>query len=300
MISKTNTENAPWYVVDAQDKQFARFMLFDIVTKRLSQALERETVFPPEADVSGIFKMKKIPKLSEVELSDKTVTPEEYSERLKELQKELSKLHGKLYKKKIPVVIAFEGWDAAGKGGAIKRVGSALDPRGYEAVPIAAPTAAEKNRHYLWRFWTHLPKDGHITIFDRTWYGRVMVERLEGFTPEERCAMAYKEIDEFERELSESGVIVIKFWMQIDKDEQLRRFTDRMNTPEKRWKITDEDWRNREKWDRYEAAIDEMIQKTSTEFAPWTIVEGNDKKYARLKVLETVIERIKKELKDRK
>lgn len=300
MLDKTNTDNAPWYVIDAADKQYARYALFELVTTRLSQALDKETVFPPEEDVSKLFDMKKTPKLSEVILTGKTVAPEEYSARLKELQKELAKLHGKLYKKKIPVIIAFEGWDAAGKGGAIKRVGSALDPRGYEAVPIAAPSAAEKCRHYLWRFWTRLPKDGHITIFDRTWYGRVMVERLEGFTPEERCAMAYNEINEFERELSECGVVILKFWMQIDKDEQLRRFTDRMNTPEKRWKITDEDWRNREKWDSYEAAIDEMIQKTSTELAPWTIVEGNDKKYARLKVLETVIERLKAELKDRK
>ena len=300
MLDKTNTDNAPWYVIDAADKQYARYALFELVTTRLSQALDKETVFPPEEDVSKLFDMKKTPKLSEVILTGKTVAPEEYSARLKELQKELAKLHGKLYKKKIPVIIAFEGWDAAGKGGAIKRVGSALDPRGYEAVPIAAPSAAEKCRHYLWRFWTRLPKDGHITIFDRTWYGRVMVERLEGFTPEERCAMAYNEINEFERELSECGVVILKFWMQIDKDEQLRRFTDRMNTPEKRWKITDEDWRNREKWDSYEAAIDEMIQKTSTELAPWTIVEGNDKKYARLKVLETVTERLKAELKDRK
>ena len=299
MISKTNTENAPWYVIDAQDKQFARFMLFDIVTKRLSAALESETAFPAEADVSEIFRLKKMPKLSEVTLSDKTVSPEEYTERLKELQKELSKLHGKLYKKKIPVVIAFEGWDAAGKGGAIKRLGSALDPRGYEAVPIAAPNAAEKSRHYLWRFWTHLPKDGHITIFDRTWYGRVMVERLEGFTPTERCAMAYREIDEFERELCESGVIIIKFWVQIDKDEQLRRFNDRMNTPEKRWKITDEDWRNREKWDQYEAAIDEMLQKTNTTFGPWYILESNDKKYARIKALKIVVEALRKACKEK-
>ena len=300
MLEKTNTDNAPWYVINAEDKQYARFALFDIVTKRLSEALEREVSYPAGQDVSALFPMQKTPKLSEVVLSDKIVAPEDYSVRLKELQKELSKLHGKLYKKKIPVIIAFEGWDAAGKGGAIKRVGSALDPRGYEAVPIASPTALEKAHHYLWRFWTRLPKDGHITIFDRTWYGRVMVERLEGFTPIERCAMAYREINEFERELHESGVIILKFWVQIDKDEQLRRFTDRMNTPEKRWKITDEDWRNREKWDLYEAAVDEMIQKTSTDYAPWTIVEGNDKKYARLKVLETVTERIKAELKKRK
>ena len=300
MLSKTNTDNAPWYVIDATDKQYARYALFELMTTRLSQALEKECICPPEEDTAKLFPMKKTPKLSQVVLTGKTVEQEEYAAKLKELQKELAKLHGKLYKKKIPVIIAFEGWDAAGKGGAIKRVGSALDPRGYEAVPVAAPSAAEKARHYLWRFWTKLPKDGHITIFDRTWYGRVMVERLEGFTPAERCAMAYKEINEFERELSDCGVIILKFWMQIDKDEQLRRFTDRMNTPEKRWKITDEDWRNREKWDLYEAAIDEMIQKTSTDFAPWTIVEGNDKKYARLKVLETVIERIKAELKSRK
>lgn len=296
MLFRTATEYAPWYVIDAEEKQFARFMLFDIVTKRLETALDAKTAYPPEEDVTQLFDMHKTPLLRDVVLEGKTVTPEDYPAKLKALQKELSKLHGKLYKKKIPVVIAFEGWDAAGKGGAIKRVGSALDPRGYEAVPIAAPSAAEKNRHYLWRFWTKLPKDGHITIFDRTWYGRVMVERLEGFTPKERCAMAYREINEFERELCECGVIVIKFWMQIDKDEQLRRFTDRMNTPEKRWKITDEDWRNREKWDLYEAAIDEMIQKTSTLAAPWTIVEGNDKKYARLKVLETIIERIKEKI----
>lgn len=300
MLGKTNTDNAPWAVIDATDKQYARYALFELVTTRLSQALDKESVYPPEEDVAKLFDMKKTPRLSEVVLTDKVTAPEDYSAKLKELQKELAKIHGKLYKKKIPVIIAFEGWDAAGKGGAIKRVGSALDPRGYEAVPIAAPSAAEKCRHYLWRFWTRLPKDGHITIFDRTWYGRVMVERLEGFTPVERCAMAYKEINEFERELSECGVVILKFWMQIDKDEQLRRFTDRMNTPEKRWKITDEDWRNREKWDQYEAAIDEMIQKTSTEAAPWTIVEGNDKKYARLKVLETVTERLKAELKDRK
>ena len=178
-------------------------------------------------------------------------------------------------------------------------MGSALDPRGFEAVPVAAPDAREKNRHYLWRFWTRLPKDGHITIFDRTWYGRVMVERLEKFTPEERCAMAYREINEFEKELTDSGMIVLKFWIQIDKDEQLKRFNDRMNTPEKRWKITDEDWRNREKWDLYEAAVDEMIQKTSTKNAPWIIVEGNDKKYARLKVLETLTARLKEEVKKR-
>lgn len=300
MLSRTDTGYSPWNVIDSTDKQSARCCLFTIITEQINAALEADTIYPPESEVSKLFRLKATPLLSEVKLDGKTVPDEEYEERLKEARKELAKLHGKLYKLGIPVVIAFEGWDAAGKGGAIKRIGSALDPRGYECVPVAAPNAAEKARHYLWRFWTRLPKTGHITIFDRSWYGRVMVERLEGFTPPERCAMAYREINEFESELADSGVIVIKFWMQIDKDEQLRRFNDRMNTPEKRWKITDEDWRNREKWDLYETAIDEMIQKTSTESAPWVIVEGNDKKYARLKVLQTVIDRIKEEIKKRK
>lgn len=178
---------------------------------------------------------------------------------------------------KIPVVIAYEGWDAAGKGGNIKRIAGALDPRGYEVHPIASPEPHEKARHYLWRFWTRLPKTGHIAIFDRTWYGRVMVERLEGFCSTNDWQRAYNEINEFEKELSQWGAVIIKFWVQIDKDTQLERFTERQNTPEKQWKITDEDWRNRDKWDQYEDAVNEMLQKTSTEYAPWHILESVDK-----------------------
>ena len=298
MLSRTDLF-APWNIIDAKDKQFAKCRLFEILIDNITRACEEEREYPMERENDSVFDIVPMPLLSQVSLDDKFVDDEEYSERLKRAQKELARLHGMIYKLKIPVIAAFEGWDAAGKGGAIKRVGSALDPRGFEAVPVAAPDAREKNRHYLWRFWTRLPKDGHITIFDRTWYGRVMVERLEKFTPEERCAMAYREINEFEKELTDSGMIVLKFWIQIDKDEQLKRFNDRMNTPEKRWKITDEDWRNREKWDLYEAAVDEMIQKTSTKNAPWIIVEGNDKKYARLKVLETLTARLKEEVKKR-
>ena len=165
-------------------------------------------------------------------------------------------------------------------------------------MPIAAPDKRELNHHYLWRFWNSLPKTGHITVFDRSWYGRVMVERLEKLTPEERCAMAYREINEFEQELTECGIVVMKFWLQIDKDEQLRRFTERQNTPEKQWKITDEDWRNREKWDLYEPAIDEMIQKTSTTAAPWNIIEANNKMYARIKIMRLIIERLNSEIKN--
>ncbi len=163
-----------------------------------------------------------------------------------------------------------------------------MDPRGYEVVPIASPTPTEKAHNHLWRFWQHFPEDGHITVFDRTWYGRVMVERLEGFCTEEEWKRAYQEINELEYELQKWGAILIKFWLHIDSDEQLRRFKERQETPEKQWKITDEDWRNREKWDQYETAVNDMIRLTSTEYAPWTIVESQDKKFGRIKAIQTL------------
>lgn len=233
--------------------------------------------------------------LSEIRL-DKSITEEKYKEELSRLQKHLGELHNRLYRKRVPVVIVYEGWDAAGKGGNIKRITGALDPRGYEVHPIASPEPHEKARHYLWRFWTRLPKTGHIAIFDRSWYGRVMVERLEGFCSENDWKRAYNEMNEFEKELHDWGAVIIKFWVQIDKDTQLERFTLRQNTPEKQWKITDEDWRNRDKWDQYERAVNEMIQKTSTTYAPWHILESTDKKYARIKALKIVIEELEKVL----
>ena len=241
------------------------------------------------------FPLKPIEKLADVAL-DKTLTEEEYDTLLNQYQKRLRELHNELYRKKIPVIIAYEGWDAAGKGGNIKRITEALDPRGYEVHPIASPEPHEKARHYLWRFWNRLPKTGHVAIFDRTWYGRVMVERLEGFCSENDWQRAYVEINEFEKELADWNAVIVKFWVQIDKDTQLARFKERENTPEKRWKITDEDWRNREKWDLYEEAVNEMLQKTNTAYAPWHILESNDKKYARIKALKTVIEAIEKKM----
>ena len=236
-----------------------------------------------------------MPRLKDVDLSPST-TEEAYRAELKRERKKLQKLHSRLYREKVPVVLGFEGWDASGKGGAIRRLSWALDPRGFDVVPIAAPTPEELSRPYLWRFWRQLPKDGHVVLFDRTWYGRVMVERVEGLTPEARWSMAYDEINEFERELSRWGAVVLKFWLQIDQDTQLRRFEDRQSTPEKQYKITEEDWRNRKKWPQYELAVDEMLQKTSTEYAPWILVEGNDKKYARLKVLRTVRKALERRL----
>lgn len=297
MLIKTNTPHCPWRIIDTTDRGFTRFQVFNILVSQITNAVNTEHT-PVIEETSHQFELAPCKKLAEVKLENKSLQPTKYVDELKKAQKELAKLHGKIYKKKISVILLFEGWDAAGKGGAIKRVSYALDPRGYEAVPIAAPDKHELNHHYLWRFWNHLPKSGHITIFDRSWYGRVMVERLEGFTPPDRCAMAYREINEFEAELADEGIIILKFWMQIDKDEQLKRFNDRLNTPEKQWKITDEDWRNREKWDQYEEAVNEMIAKTSTKAAPWNIIEANDKLYARIKVMNTIIDALSARIKN--
>lgn len=289
----TNHSMAPWYLIDSKSKKWAELQMLEILISGIDTALKNSSLAVPI--LQNIFPLKTISRLSEIPL-DKKLSEEEYDQQLKACQKRLRQLHNELYRKKIPVVIAYEGWDAAGKGGNIKRIAAALDPRGYEVHPIASPEPHEKARHYLWRFWNRLPKDGHIAIFDRTWYGRVMVERLEGFCRENDWQRAYNEINEFEKELSDWGAIVIKFWVQIDKETQLERFTLRQNTPEKQWKITDEDWRNREKWDLYEDAVDEMLQKTSTTFAPWYVLESNDKKYARVKALKILIKEIEKRL----
>jgi len=293
MLIKTNTSQSPWNIINADDKAIARLQMFDTVVNRISNAMSQGKTFVPIKSTSKLLPM---PELVDISLENKFLSEDIYDAQLKKCRKELSALHSRLYQEKIPMIIAFEGWDAAGKGGAIKRISYALDPRGYEAIPISAPDKAELAHHYLWRFWNHIPKTGHIAIFDRTWYGRVMVERIESLTPPERCAQAYDEINEFEKELFDSGIIIVKFWLQIDKDEQLKRFNERQNTPSKQWKITDEDWRNREKWEQYESAVNEMLSKTSTAYAPWNVIEANDKRYARIKALKAVISAINEKL----
>jgi polyphosphate kinase 2 (PPK2 family) len=233
--------------------------------------------------------------LDHVDLS-LSLTAEEYDGRLKKAQTKLRELEHQIYRRRVPVIIAYEGWDAAGKGGNIRRLTQNLDPRGYEVVPIAAPNDLEKAHHYLWRFWAQLPKAGHIAIFDRTWYGRVLVERVEGFCTEAQWRRAYREINAMEQQLVHFGTVMLKFWLHIDSDEQLRRFREREEKPHKLWKITDEDWRNRARLDRYHDAVEEMLYRTSTPYAPWTIVESNCKWYARVKVLETVCEAIRQRL----
>ena len=197
-----------------------------------------------------------------------------------------------VYLQKRPVVLAFEGWDAAGKGGAIKRITEKLDPRGYVVYPISAPHGEDKTRHYLYRFWRRLPEKGQIAIFDRSWYGRVLVERVERFASEAEWQRSYKEINSFERQLVDFGTVLVKFWVQISREEQLRRFEERKTIGYKAWKLTEEDWRNREKWTQYEQAVEEMVQRTSMPFEPWVVVPANDKNYARVTVLETIEQHI--------
>ncbi|MCM1105354.1 MAG: polyphosphate:AMP phosphotransferase [Blautia sp.] len=292
-LCDTNQSTAPWYLIDAKRKKWAELQVTELLVEGIGTALKNSSIAVPILQNS--FPLVPLPKLEEIDL-DRTLTEEEYRAHLDRYQSRLRELHNEIYREKIPVIIAYEGWDAAGKGGNIKRITGALDPRGYEVHPIASPEPHEKARHYLWRFWNRLPKTGHVAIFDRTWYGRVMVERLEGFCSENDWQRAYNEINEFEKELYDWGAVILKFWVQIDKDTQLARFTDRQNTPEKQWKITDEDWRNREKWELYEDAVNEMLKKTNSTYAPWHILESNDKRYARIKALKIVVDAMEKAL----
>ncbi|HMD71303.1 MAG TPA: hypothetical protein VKF41_08165 [Bryobacteraceae bacterium] len=230
---------------------------------------------------------------------DRQLSRGEYEHKMLLHQLQLRELAYQLYCRKRSLVVVFEGSDAAGKGGAIRRVTEKLDPRGYEVLSIAAPEGEDKTHQYLWRFWRRLkpPQEKQVLVFDRSWYGRVLVERVERFAKEVEWKRAYREINDFERQLSEAGALVVKLWIQIGKDEQLRRFEQREQTPYKRWKLTDEDWRNRQKWDAYTEAVEEMLIKTSTNIAPWTVVEGNFKWFARVKCLATIVKALSRELK---
>ena len=298
MLQKTDTERAPWSIIEATDKDYAAAKIMTLVADRFEAALREKAAPKPEVSEKPPVKEERYQNgvLSGVDLT-KTLTKEEYKKEIDRLQKRLEFLHSEIYRLRIPVVLGFEGWDAGGKGGAIKRLTSHLDPRGYRVNPTASPNDIEKVHHYLWRFWNNVPKAGHIAVFDRTWYGRVMVERIEGFCSEADWKRAYQEINEMEAHMANAGAVVIKFWLHIDKDEQERRFKERQQNPAKEWKITDEDWRNREKWDQYETAVNEMLVRTSTTYAPWVVVEGNCKYYARVKVLRTVVDALEERVK---
>ena len=293
-LSRTDRDYSPWIPVAAMDRRFAAVKICETIAQSFEQQLarlEQQPILKPSTELTENRQEISASILDRVTML-KEWKPDDYEKAMDRFGKKLHEMHYEAYKKKIPVLILFEGWDAAGKGGAIKRLVQHLDPRGYEVVPVAAPNDTEKSHHYLWRFWQAVPAAGRISIFDRTWYGRVLVERVEGFCQETEWRRAYREINEFEQQLTNYGAVVVKFWLHIDKDEQLRRFREREDTPEKRWKITDEDWRNREKWDAYKVAVDEMLFRTSTRKAPWTVVAANSKEYARWLVLKTVTEAI--------
>ena len=311
MLEETSTDYAPWTVIPAEDLRYATIAAANTVIAALEGAVLKAGGTPapqlaggtPTPQLAGGTpapqKVGHPPRkpggvpdgqgpLEEVNL-DVSVDPSKYQGQLERLQDKLLEAEHLLYPPRVPVVIVYEGWDASGKGGNIRRLVASLDHRGFEVIPVGPPVGDEKTHHYLWRFWKSLPKGGHITIFDRSWYGRVLVERVEGLATAEEWSRAYNEISEFERELTDYGVVLVKFWIHISKEEQLRRFELRQQTPWKTWKITEEDWRNREKWDAYYAAVSDMLAKTSPENAPWTIIEGNNKLYARIKALKTVL-----------
>lgn len=300
MLEETSAGHAPWVIVEATQRRFVEVKVIETTVAAVEKELQRRAS-APEPLYAPMPKPVQSPGqertvLDHVDLS-LTLDPEQYDRQLDDLQDRLFRLEHELYVARVPVVIVYEGWDAAGKGGNIRRLTGGLDPRGYEVVPIGPPTDEEKVRPYLWRFWRNLPKAGHIAIFDRSWYGRVLVERVEGYCTEEEWRRAYREINEFERQLVDFGTVVVKFWLHIDPEEQLRRFQARQQTPQKQWKITDDDWRNREKWDQYHVSVVDMLQRTSTTHAPWTVLEANDKRYARIKALRTVADAIDAALK---
>jgi polyphosphate kinase 2 (PPK2 family) len=331
MLTRTDSPWAPWLALAASDKRYTNLAVFETLLNALEARLGNvpslravgSSVFDqagpamrrrreeqqsagvrpipalpsrlPTISLNGAEETQSLGILQRVDLSQR-IADADYSKELARLQAKLYLLGLQVYYQKRPVVLVFEGWDAAGKGGAIKRVTEKLDPRAYVVHAIAAPAGEDKERHYLYRFWRRLPPKGQIAIFDRSWYGRVLVERVEGFARPAEWQRAYAEINEFEGQLVNFGTIFCKFWLHISPDEQLRRFEERQSVPHKAWKLTEEDWRNREKWPQYEAAADAMILHSSTPVAPWTVVEAEDKRFARIKVLRTVVQRLEDEL----
>jgi polyphosphate kinase 2 (PPK2 family) len=249
---------------------------------------------PPSLRDGGVWVVREMSMLETLDLS-KRLSKEEYRAQLAPLQTELHALQIQARDQHVPIVIVYEGWDAAGKGGNIRRLTERLDPRFFTVFAISKPTPEELAHHYLWRFWIKLPERGELVIFDRSWYGRVLVERIEGFATIAEWQRAYDEINQFEQLLHDDGALLLKFWLHISPDEQLHRFTARMTDPTKRWKMTDEDWRNREKWVQYEAAVEDMLARTSSPI-PWTLIEANDKRWARISVLRMVVARLRDRL----
>ncbi|OLP15799.1 polyphosphate:AMP phosphotransferase [Leptolyngbya sp. 'hensonii'] len=298
-LRMTSTGEAPWMVIEGTDKRYRSITVGTSILKLISKRLAG--IPPAISPVSSPTTVLQDPYtlLDTLDLSQ-SLSDEAYKQKLEKYQGQLNLLYRQAKAAGRSAILVFEGWDAAGKGGIIRRITSAIDARGYQVIPIAAPTDEERSHHYLWRFWRHLPRAGRITIFDRSWYGRVLVERIEGFATEAEWMRAYTEIVDFEQQLHEHGILLLKFWVHIDADEQMCRFEERQSTPYKHYKITEEDFRNRARWHDYELAANEMIERTGTSFAPWSLIEANDKKFARIKVLKIFCDRLQAALDDAK
>jgi polyphosphate:AMP phosphotransferase len=308
VIMRTSTGTSPWCIVEGADHNFRSLTVGTIIRDEINKHLDRlenstingdiSTTDPAEdlhdSDIQTELKAATVLDVMDMSLS---LPKKQYKQELQAYQARLNQLHRNALKKKMSTILVFEGPDAAGKGGAIRRVTAALDARHFQVFPIAAPTDEERAHHYLWRFWRHLSRAGKITIFDRSWYGRVLVERIEGFAEEDEWRRAYSEINSFEEMLTDSGILLMKYWIHVTKDEQLNRFKERETVPHKQWKLTEEDWRNREKWNEYEHAVNDIVERTSTKAAPWTLIEGNDKRYARVKVIKKLCEQMETALK---
>jgi polyphosphate kinase 2 (PPK2 family) len=325
-IRETDRVEAPWTIIEGQDSRYRSLAVGEAILSAVRARLERVTQPASAAAPDGVAtraaaaplravanrrsrsrtvegragsavappSAQRVSILSSLDMQQKA--SKAVDDRIERQQGRLNLLERKALARGVSTILVFEGWDAAGKGGAIRRVTAALDARDYRVIPIAAPTDEERAQHYLWRFWRHLGRAGRVTIFDRSWYGRVLVERVEGFATGQEWMRAYAEINQFEDQLLDHGVVLVKYWLHVTAAEQLRRFEERASTPHKQWKLTPEDWRNRDRWQAYEAAVNDMVERTSTRDAPWTLVEANDKAFARLKVLKTACDRLERAL----
>ena len=303
-IRRTSTDAAPWHVVEGVDANYRNFMVGTLIHDALREGMNRASAGrsravirrPPRRAGRAAKTVQHEGVLRSLDMTQ-AIEKKVFRYKLEKQQGRLNRLVRQAREREVSMVVVFEGWDAAGKGSTLRRVTGALDARDYHVIPVGAPTDEERAHHYLWRFWRHLSRAGELTIFDRSWYGRVLVERVEGFATLAEYQRGYAEITHFEKQLVEHGIVVVKFWLHITKDVQLRRFRERQRTAHKQWKITDEDWRNRRRWNDYEQAVAEMVSRTTTRRAPWVLVEANDKYFARVKVLRTLASRLQRALK---
>jgi polyphosphate:AMP phosphotransferase len=302
IITRTNKGNAPWNIIEGVNPRYRHLRVGEIIAAELSRHLDAQERLAEAGDKVVVRPAEEVTTpqptvFNALDLS-LSVPRSDYKKKLKKKQARLGELGRKAFEKGVSTVLVFEGPDASGKGGAIRRTVWSLDARTSRVHQFAAPTDEEQAHHYLWRFWKKLPRAGYVTVFDRSWYGRVLVERAEGFATEDEWRRAYSEINDFENQIVDRGILLLKFWLHIDKDEQLARFKEREQSPYKHWKLTEEDWRNREQWDAYQLYAHDVVQFTSTQKAPWILVESNDKLHARLKVIGTVVDHLKDRLKD--